>query len=418
MNADRDHWMNPLGEGERGPDAKGMVVWVALTGGPVWDIAEGRSHPLWLAVPGACAAAVLYLVTIHLAFADRRRAKWRALPVLAAVVVADVVAFQGNWLYLLVMLSIAGGVTLRGRELPLLLFALCAAALAIRLTTGGALADSLSLVWGVFTAGIIPAIIIRLWEAIRELQRTREELAHAAVAEERLRFSRDLHDLLGHTLSVMVVKAEAVRRLAPRDAEAAARQATDIEQIGRQALTEVRAAVTGYRGRGLTAELESARTVLADAGIALTIRTPVVRLPPETDALLGWAVREGVTNVIRHSGAGTCEIDLCGTQSAGTESSGTELSGVGLDGVGLDGTGAGDLDLDGGAELVLQIRDNGRGGHADHAVPPNPQGNGLVGLRERVAAVGGTMDARALPGKGFLLRVAVPQEPCQRGERV
>ncbi|MEZ0070767.1 sensor histidine kinase [Planotetraspora sp. GP83] len=408
MNADRDTWMNPLGEGEQGPDAKGMYIWVVLVGGAAWDIAHGWSHPLWLACVTASAVALLYLATIHLAFADRRRAKWQALPLLAATVFAAVTGFQGNWFYLLVMLSIAVGVTLRGRELPVIEFALCGASFALHLATGGKLGDGLTLVWGVFTSGFIPAIIIRLWEAIRELQRTREELAHAAVAEERLRFARDLHDLLGHTLSVMVVKAEAVRRLAPRDAEAAARQATDIEQIGRQALTEVRAAVTGYRGRGLTAELESARTVLADAGIALTIRTPVVRLPPETDALLGWAVREGVTNVIRHSGAGTCEIDLCGTEPDGTES----------DGVGPAGTGPGDMDLAGGPELVLEIRDNGRGGHADHVVPPNPHGNGLVGLRERVAAVGGTMEARPLPGKGFLLRVAVPHEPSRRGERV
>jgi two-component system sensor histidine kinase DesK len=143
--------------------------------------------------------------------------------------------------------------------------------------------------------------------------------------------------------------------LAPVDAETAARQAADIQEIGRRALTEVRAAVTGYRGRGLFAELESARTVLADAdaGVGAAIRAPVVRLAPETDALLGWAVREGVTNVIRHSGARSCEIDL----------------------------------RDDGA-IVLEIRDDG-----SLSAGPGGPGNGLRGLHERVTAVGGTLEA-------------------------
>ncbi|WP_433411684.1 sensor histidine kinase [Microtetraspora malaysiensis] len=257
--------------------------------------------------------------------------------------------------------------------MPLLLFALCAASAAIAWLRGGDLSTVLSLLWGTFCAGLIPAMIVRLWEAIRELQRTREELARAAVTEERLRFSRDLHDLLGHTLSVIVVKAEAVRRLAPRDVDAAVEQATDIERIGRQALTEVRAAVTGYRGRGLAAELDSARTALADAGIGLTIRTASFGLPPEVDALLGWAVREGVTNVIRHSGATRCEIEL-------------------------------EQVTDGGMEL--RISDDGGGrSPAPGREPGARQGNGLAGLRERVRAAGGRLSTGSAPSGGFRLQV-------------
>ncbi|GLX01858.1 sensor histidine kinase [Microtetraspora sp. NBRC 16547] len=394
-SSDGDTWLNPLREGERGPDAKGMVAWVLLTGGPVWDITHGRSHPLWLAWTAAILTAALYLVTIRFAFGDRRRAQRLWLPLLAVVVFAGTATFGDNWLYLLVLLAIALGVTVRSREMPLLLFALCGAAAAIAWWRGGDLTGILSLGWGIFCAGLIPAMIIRLWEAIRDLQRTREELARAAVTEERLRFSRDLHDLLGHTLSVIVVKAEAVRRLAPRDVEAAAGQAADIERIGRDALTEVRAAVTGYRGRGLAAELDSARTALADAGIALTIRTPSVDLPPETDALLGWAVREGVTNVIRHSGATRCEIEL------------------------EQGTGGG---------MALRVSDNGGSHPGAHSHAPDPQhgpqhgpqhaaehglgrgarqGNGLVGLRERVRAAGGRLSIDTPPSGGFRLQVTL-----------
>jgi two-component system sensor histidine kinase DesK len=367
---DEPSWLNPLGEDEQGPDAKGMYIWVCLVGGPVWDIAQGRSHPLWAAWTAAAASAVLYIITVHLAFGDRRRARRQALPLLAAVTAGTAATFQGNWSYLLVLLAIGIGVTVRGRSLSLLLIGLGLATLALQLAIGSSVRDTVLLMWGLSTAGLIPAIMIRLWDAIRELQRTREELAQTAVSEERLRFSRDLHDLLGHTLSVMVVKAEAVRRLVPKDPDAATRQAADIEQIGREALTEVRAAVTGYRGRGLTAELESARTVLTDADIDVTIRTPVLQLAPETDALLGWAVREGVTNVIRHSGANSCEIDL------------REPGG-----------------------LVLEIRDDGAS-----AAGPSRHGNGLVGLGERVAAADGTLDAGPRPGGGFLLRVTLPEQ--------
>ncbi|WP_432872773.1 sensor histidine kinase [Microbispora rosea] len=367
MTTERDTWLDPLREGERGPDAKGMYMWVAVTAAPVWDIAHGRSHPLWLAWPAALAAAGLYVATTHFAFADRRRAL-PALGLLAVVVLASAAGFEGNWIYLIMMLAVATGITVRGKILPVVLLAECAAALAVAVEAGASLTGVLSMIWGTFTAGLIPAIIIRLWEAINELKATREELARAAVTEERLRFSRDLHDLLGHTLSIMVVKAEAVRRLARVDADAAADQATDIEQIGRQALTEVRAAVTGYRGRGLTAELDSARAALADAGVEVTIRTSSVRPGPEADALLGWAVREGVTNVLRHSRASACEIGL----------------------------------RDDGGLLVLEIRDDG---------PPqkaHEPGNGLIGLRERVKAADGTVETTVPPDGGFLLRVAVP----------
>ncbi|MEU8197241.1 histidine kinase [Microbispora amethystogenes] len=374
MTTERDIWLDPLREGERGPDAKGLFIWVLLTAGPVWDIAHGRSHPLWLAWPAAVAAAGLYLLTAHHAFADRRRAL-PSLGLLAAVVLAATAGFGDNWLYLVVMLATATGIAVQGRVLPLLLLAECAAALLLAVRGGAGLTDAAPLVWGTFTAGLIPAIIIRLWAAIHELKATREELARTAVTEERLRFSRDLHDLLGHTLSVMVVKAEAVRRLTRVDAEAATAQAADIERIGREALAEVRAAVTGYRGRGLSAELDAARAVLADAGIGAVVRTCPVRAAPEIDALLGWAVREGVTNVVRHSGAAACDIDL----------------------------------VEGDGRLLLEIHDDGP---AREKAPGygNEHGNGLAGLRERVRAVGGSLEIAAPPGGGFLLRVAVPYD--------
>ena len=159
-------------------------------------------------------------------------------------------------------------------------------------------------------AGLIVMFITRMLRLIADLNAAREELARLAVADERLRFARDLHDLLGHTLSLIVVKSEAVRRLVHSDADAAARESGDIETVSRQALAEVREAVTNYRERSLEAELEGARIALSAAGIEATIHQSAERLPDTVESVLGWTVREGVTNVVRHSNGRHCAIDV------------------------------------------------------------------------------------------------------------
>ena len=214
-----------------------------------------------------------------------------------------------------------------------------------------------------------------LFALVAELARTREELARVAVVHERERFSRDLHDLLGHTLSVVVVKAQAVQRIAASDPAAAAGHAGDIEAIGRRALTEVRQAVEGYRGTGFAAELDRAHAALVTAGIAVGVTGPpleVLQLPDDVDALFGWVVREGVTNVVRHSGARSCRV----TWSASADAA------------------------------RLEVTDDGRG--AGDATARPPASGGLAGLRARVAATGGNLTATPSPGGGFRLAVSVP----------
>lgn len=143
---------------------------------------------------------------------------------------------------------------------------------------------------------MVTATVLSLFDTIQELNTTRQELARSAVEKERLRFSRDLHDLLGHTLSVVVVKAEAVRRLAPRDLDAALAQATDIEAVGRQALTEIREAVSGYREGSLTTELDSARSALEAAGIEPVVRQAGPPLPHRpAPCWAGWSARASPT---------------------------------------------------------------------------------------------------------------------------
>jgi len=206
-----------------------------------------------------------------------------------------------------------------------------------------------------------------------ELREARAELAELAVAEERLRFARDLHDLLGQSLSLIALKAQLASRLLPDKPEEAARHVADLQTVSREALGEVREAVSGYRKTTLAGELAGARMALEAAGIEARFESPEVALPPEVEAVLAWTVREGATNVIRHSGARHATIRI----EPGMAAANAEI----LD----DGPGAG---ADGGS------------------------GHGLVGLRERVHGLGGRLDAGPRPEGGYSLRVSVPVEPA------
>jgi two-component system sensor histidine kinase DesK len=202
-------------------------------------------------------------------------------------------------------------------------------------------------------------------------------LAHLAVAEERLRFARDLHDLLGHSLSVIVLKSELASRLLKLAPERAVSEVADVERTARDALRQVRSAVLGYRRPELGSELSNARELLLAAGIAPSIEFDAGPLPEALDGLLAWVVREGVTNVIRHSRARHCSIRI--------EQSRERAS--------------------------VEIRDDGRG--ADAAVTRD--GSGLVGLTERLAAHGGTLTASASQPAGFTLLAEVPLPAATRG---
>jgi two-component system sensor histidine kinase DesK len=366
-----------------GPGGHAFVFWLIVLVWPLWDLAEGRTHPVWLAVVALLVFAFLHLAVIRTSFDGRVPIR---LPIVllvaqAAVASAASLGFQGRWYTMFPLLGLSTGVVVAhlprrggGPELAMLAGIGGVSSLSVLVGwAGGEDGGSLAAIWyGTATAGVVTAVILRLFTVIGMLRVAREELAEAAVARERLRFSRDLHDLLGHTLSLMVVKAQAVRLLTGRDPAVAAEQAADIETVGRRALDEVRQAVSGYRGRGLADELDAARMALADAGVDAAIRRTGPPLPAETDALLGWAVREGVTNVIRHSGAAHCDITVRACED----------------------------------ETVLEVQDDGagKGGSSPSG------GHGLRGLPERVETAAGTVRAGPAPGGGFLLTVTVPAE--------
>jgi two-component system sensor histidine kinase DesK len=196
-----------------------------------------------------------------------------------------------------------------------------------------------------------------------EVLEVREENARLALEDERNRFARDLHDILGHSLTVITVKAELANRLVDVDTERAKAELADLERLSRDALADVRRAVEGYRELTLPGELARARTALSAAEIEADLPNSTDDVPSDVRELFAWVVREGITNVIRHSGARRCTVVL--------------------------------------AEHEVEVRDDGRGAVAAG------NGHGITGLRERAAAVGGTVVTQSLQ-PGFSLKVLVP----------
>lgn len=199
----------------------------------------------------------------------------------------------------------------------------------------------------------------------RALLKAHEAAEHSARIAERERIGRDLHDLLGHTLSVIVLKSELAAKLADRNPARAAEEIRDVERISRNALVEVRGAIHGYRGERLRDELASGREALKAGGVTLVADLPFIALGAEQERALALALREAITNVIRHAGARRCEVSLAQIDSL----------------------------------VTLTIQDDGVGG-------ASPDGSGLAGMRTRLTEVGGTLARDG--ARGTRLSVVVP----------
>ncbi len=204
------------------------------------------------------------------------------------------------------------------------------------------------------------------------LRLAQDEIEHMAKLAERERIARDLHDLLGHTLSLVVLKSELASKLAERDPERSREEIRDVERIAREALAEVRAAVSGYRTSGLEAEVQLARNTLSTAGVRLETDIAQRKLPPAQEAVLCLALREAVTNIVRHSGARNCRLIIGCTDAACT----------------------------------LSISDDGRGGNA-------PFGSGLSGMRERVDVLGGSLTRHGTGGTTLIVSLPLAANALQ-----
>jgi two-component system, NarL family, sensor histidine kinase DesK len=232
--------------------------------------------------------------------------------------------------------------------------------------------------------GAIPAVVFSLVIGVACINGAEEKRAHARLEQahdqierlahiaERERIARDLHDVLGHTLSLIVLKAELAGRLIERDPQRAAQEIADVEKTARTALSEVREAIGGYRSQGLPAEMELARNTLQAAGVTLSCESPLPHLHAAEETVLCLAVREAVTNIVRHAQATHCRMRFT-TSNDGYHS--------------------------------LLIADDG-------SHPNLQEGNGLRGMRERVQSVGGRLSITADPGVTLLIEL--PQTTTQR----
>jgi two-component system, NarL family, sensor histidine kinase DesK len=201
------------------------------------------------------------------------------------------------------------------------------------------------------------------------LRLSQEEMGRMAAMAERERIGRDLHDLLGHTLSVIALKSELAGRLITRDIDAAKREIIEVQNVARNALSEVRRAVSGMRSHGVLAECASARVALESAQVLFEYEADPITMSEEVESVLAFALREAATNVIRHAHAHRCRARLKRI----------------------------------GDQVRMEFEDDGRGG-------VKSEGNGIVGMRERLEEVGGTLELDSPVGGGTRLIVTVPIE--------
>lgn len=363
------------------------IIWIPFFAPPFIEFAQQRPMPLWLAVSSA---GVLLFFALYL-WITLRCAQYLASPTpqprptgatLWAPIVATIalsvtftLANGAGWGALLIYTS-----TCAAGWLPLRQATSIIAGLALFTVIGISLrlgvVSAVTPVAFIIVPGFVVVALVQSVSTSQKLRAAQAEMARVAVVtDERLRFARDLHDLLGHTLSLIALKSELARRLAPVAPERAVAEISDIEAAARQALQEVREAVAGYRQPTLTSELYAAREILAAAGVSFTQHGEAPTLPTGAEAALSWMVREGVTNVIRHSHARNCALTI--TRD--------------------------------GASVRLELVDDGRSANDEAASPTlSEKGNGLSGLRERVLALGGSVEACPAPDGGFRLVVWLP----------
>ncbi|MHB1872235.1 MAG: sensor histidine kinase [Steroidobacteraceae bacterium] len=224
--------------------------------------------------------------------------------------------------------------------------------------------------WAIFAFFAVPAGISSLYWTLRtranaRLNLAHEQIEHLAQLAERERIARDMHDVLGHTLSLIVLKSELAGKLLPSEPARAQREIQEVEQTARRALAEVRQTIRGYRTEGLAAELSRAEQTLALAGVRLECTAELPRLGPLIESTLSLVLRESVTNIVRHAQAARCRLTIAEEPS----------------------------------HTLFEITDDGRGG-IEH------EGSGLRGMRERLEALGGELaiDSR----EGTRLRVQIP----------
>ncbi|MDX6301983.1 MAG: two-component system, NarL family, sensor histidine kinase DesK [Nocardioidaceae bacterium] len=349
-------------------------VWLVFLLPPLQDAWNRRdSAQGWLGIVSVVGFAATYVTAFALTRRRRNRGEGATTPAqagtllaaLAALGVLACVAIGQDGTATAVYLAVTAVMWLPGR--PALAFVTGVVLLTdLSARTVAGWQPEGSLTFAICAAAFAMWGVNQLMLRNLDLTRARDENARLAVADERNRFARDLHDILGHSLTVITVKAELANRLLDVDPDRARAELGDLERLSRDALADVRRAVEGYRDLTLPGELARAREALRAAEIDADLPNSTDEVPSELRELFAWTVREGVTNVIRHSGASRCTVRLGATR--------------------------------------VQVCDDGVG-PGDRSGSWIRPGHGLDGLRERAAAAGAALVTSAAQPSGFELTV-------------
>ena len=334
-----------------------------------WIIAvpllEGMAPRDWLPATALSYAAFLWFYLR--AYTVPARETWLYVPALAALGFLMAPLDWGAMVYI-IYACVFAAFAFRSTRTGVLVMVLTVAAFMVEAQwLGWSWPNTLSVTFWALAVGGMNLMYRAKGLAAAQLRLSHDEIRRLAASAERERIGRDLHDLLGHTLSLVALKSELAARLVERDAAAAAREMREVERVARAALAEVRTAVSGLRAPKLMAELAAARLLLETAGIHVDNRIAATNLPEALDAALAMVLRESATNILRHAQATRVVIHL--EQDA--------------------------------MRVRLCIRDDGRGGIVR-------EGNGLAGMRERLAALHGTLGIDAPAGGGTHLRAELP----------
>ena len=336
------------------------TTWIFIT--PIYDTAN--DFPNWK-LPTFASFAVFLVLFHHVYYRSRDHVVWCALGIAAlgfAVTPANPGA-QGYIIYASAFFGMNSNLRAALRNTTFILILYVSEWMAL----GFPWIYLLNAICVGLAVGLMNVNFMRKYEREAELKLSHDEVRRLAALAERERIGRDLHDLLGHTLSLITLKSELANKLFERDIGAARREMADVERVARDALAQVRRAVTGIRAAGFAAELASARLLLESNGVMLRYELGDLNIPVEIETVLAMTVREAVTNIQRHARASCARVSLHARDRM----------------------------------LVLTVEDNGCGG----AIAP---GNGLSGMRERLVAIGAELRIESPRGKGTVLTASLP----------
>jgi two-component system sensor histidine kinase DesK len=357
-----------------------FLVYLLYVGIAAVDHSHGLGEAAGLVILGLFALAYIEIVDRAPRFSAGAFAA--AIAILFALMIAELPFARAAGLNLTLYITAVLVMRVGKRALPAVVVLTFGALLVPTFVPGwhDTLGDSIGLVTPVAVpvVALISLGLRQVANANFALAEARAEVAQLGAEAERARIARDLHDLLGHSLTTITVKAGLAHRIGQTQPERALEEIAAVEDIARRSLQDVRAAVAGYREVTLAGELAGGRELLRAAGIVAELPSAVDAVDPIHQELLGWVVREGLTNVVRHARAKKCTVRL--------------------------------------SRRSIEIIDDGTGsltvpaGTSPAPIRASERGNGLAGLRERVAASGATLEAGACSPSGWRLRVCLPED--------